>query len=120
MSFFSIFLLARVCIAFPYLYSVLFSLRNFENSVEMIKSKNIPFPKIALIGSILLRLMGGVFLVLDVYRSEAALVLLAFTVVATILFYGFWKCEGQERINKIFSLTSNIGLMGGLILLAFV
>ena len=66
----------------------------------------------------LLKLIGGVSLLIDYRADIGAIVLIVFTVTATAIFHRFWTYEEpmMRHINKA-SFFSNIGIVGGLVLL---
>jgi uncharacterized membrane protein YphA (DoxX/SURF4 family) len=69
-------------------------------------------------------LLGGVFvgaglaLALGVFVSWAALDLVLFTIVASVLLVNFRDKEGEERIALTNAFQTNIGLIGGLMIAA--
>ena len=66
----------------------------------------------------MLALLLGLALVLGFCVTWAALGLILFTVVASVLLVNFWDKEGEERIALTNAFQTNIGLIGGLMLAA--
>ena len=56
--------------------------------------------------------------VLGFFTSWAALGLILFTIVASVLLVNFWDKEGEERIALTNAFQTNIGLIGGLMISA--
>jgi putative oxidoreductase len=56
--------------------------------------------------------------VLGFWVAWAALGLILFTVVASVLLVNFWDKDGEERIALANAFQTNIGLIGGLVLAA--
>ena len=74
---------------------------------------------IFLVGRILLGgmfVVAGLALVLGFCIAWAALGLILFTVIASVLLVNFWDKDGEERIALTNAFQTNIGLIGGLML----
>jgi putative oxidoreductase len=71
---------------------------------------------IATIVAIVLKLGGGLMLLLNYRTSTAAWMLIVFTLLATLMFHMQWGGEqGQMQMTSFFK---NLGLVGGLLLYA--
>jgi len=110
--------LIRFLIVFPFLHSGVFCILNFKNSTKMIESRNLPLAPVGLACAIFTKLTFGLAVVFGIYTGFAALMLALYTIFATVLFHDFWKRQGMERNIEIFWVTTNTGLVGGLLLLA--
>jgi putative oxidoreductase len=60
----------------------------------------------------------GVALVLGFWPAWAALGLVLFTVVASIMFLDFWSMQGDARSGAIGTWKTNLALIGGLLIAA--
>lgn len=70
-----------------------------------------------LISGVIWQLMGGLLLIRPSTMALGALLLIFFTVISSIQFYPFWRKEGLERYDNLIHFLSNIGVIGGLLLL---
>jgi len=94
-------------------------LRNIANRqllTGLLAARGAPFPALLLAAGIALQIAAGVLLMAGVRTDAAALGLLAFLAVATVLFHNFWDHQGLERANRINGLASNVALAGAFLL----
>ncbi len=71
---------------------------------------------LATVIAIVLKLGGGLMLLFNYRTSEAAWMLIAFTVLATIMYHTNWS--GADSQMQMTSFLKNLGLIGGLMLYA--
>ena len=84
-----------------------------------VAARGVPsFPRTVLPAGTAFQIGAGLALVLGVFTSWAALGLILFTIVASILLVNFWDKEGEERIALTNAFQTNIGLIGGLMISA--
>lgn len=86
--------------------------------VRVLQSRNVPLPKIALLSTSIFQAIMGLCIVVDIYRGAAALTLVPFTIIASIVFFDFWNKVGPERIPGKRAWQSNCGVIGGLLVIA--
>lgn len=113
-----IFHFARFLIVFPFIFSGFFSLLNFKETIDHMKSKKIPFPFLGLIGAIFLKIFCSLMIIFSTHSSVAAYALIIFTIICTIIFHDFWTRKGIERKFEIFAVVTIMAWIGGLLLLA--
>jgi len=85
---------------------------------DAVAARGVPFPRIVLLAGTVFQIGAGLALVLGVFISWAALGLVLFTMVASVLLVNFWDKEGEERIALTNAFQTNIGLIGGLMIAA--
>lgn len=83
-----------------------------------VAARGVPFPRTVLLAGTGFQIVAGLALVLGFCVTWAALGLILFTVVASVLLVNFWDKEGEERIALTNAFQTNIGLIGGLMLAA--
>jgi putative oxidoreductase len=83
-----------------------------------VAARAVPFPRTVLLAGTGFQIVAGLALVLGFCVTWAALGLILFTVVASVLLVNFWDKEGEERIALTNAFQTNIGLIGGLMLAA--
>lgn len=66
----------------------------------------------------LAQILGGVALITGIGRKPAALGLLASLIPTTMAGHPFWTMKGAERAKQEVQFAKNLGLMGGLLLVA--
>jgi putative oxidoreductase len=60
----------------------------------------------------------GIALILGFWPGWAALGLVLFTIVASLMFVDFWNKEGEARAGAIGTCKTNCALIGGLLIAA--
>jgi putative oxidoreductase len=83
-----------------------------------LKARGVPVPRAALLAGTGFQIVAGLALVLGFFATWAALGLVLFTIVASVMLVNFWDKEGEERIAVTNAFQTNIGLIGGLLLAA--
>ena len=80
--------------------------------------RGVPMPLAVLIVGSVFQAALGLMLMLGVYVAWASLGLVVFTIAATLMFLHFWDMEGAERVAAQNNATVNVGVIGGLLVLA--
>lgn len=81
----------------------------------LIKSHHVPFPFAAMVGGITLKLVAGLGLMFYPTVKIAALALILFTFIATIIFKNFWARPQGEKLLAFLDFSTMFALMGGLL-----
>lgn len=85
---------------------------------QTMAAKGVPAARaVLLIGSIF-QTVCGIALLLGFWPQWAALGLVLFTVVASIIFLDFWKMTGDARAGAVGTWKTNLALIGGLLIAA--
>jgi uncharacterized membrane protein YphA (DoxX/SURF4 family) len=81
-------------------------------------SKGVPAPRLGVVATGVLLLVGGASLVLGVYPIVGAAALVVFFVVATPAIHDFWNVEDPgERQSEMTNFLKNAALTGGALVL---
>jgi len=97
-------------------------LLNFKSTVDYvgIGLGNIGLPMsiatVALVIAIILKLGGGLMLMFNYRRSQAAWMLIAFTALATIMYHTSWS--GDDSQVQMTHFLKNLAIIGGLMFFA--
>jgi putative oxidoreductase len=83
-----------------------------------VQARGLPFPQAVVLAGTGFQIDAGLALVFGFFVTWAALGLIAFTVVASVMLVNFWDKEGEERTALTNVFQTNIGLIGGLLLAA--
>lgn len=113
-------LVARIFLSMVFLVSGIDKSINFSAAMEEFSAERVPLLPFSLIATIVLHLAGSVCLIAGWFVTESALLLALFTLAATIHVHDFWNMEGSERVERSRIALANLGLVGGLLLLAAV
>lgn len=113
-------LFAILLISTYFFIAALVDIKLWRSSIQMMKSKNIPFTSLALIAAIILKLACSILLFFPHYSLYAALGLIAFTLICNFIFNGFWREAGEARYLTLLRFLANLSIIGGLILVVLV
>jgi putative oxidoreductase len=76
----------------------------------------VPSPMFALVSGTAFQIIAGTSLMLGLFVPLAALGLIVFTIASSAMMLNFWSMTGEQRINAIEGWQSNIGVIGGLLI----
>ncbi len=111
-------LVARIFMAIVFLVSSIEKATNFSRALDEYAKDSIPLRHASVVFTIVLHLVASVCLLGGWLITEMAAALALFTLVATIMVHDFWNMEGNERLGRSRVALANLGLTGGLLLLA--
>jgi putative oxidoreductase len=91
-----------------------------EQLTTMIGARKIPAPRFILITGSLLQSAAGLLLALGIAPAWAALGLIMFTLMASVMLLNFWDLAGDQRHGALTQWQSNLAVIGGLLALAVI
>ena len=116
-----IFLLSRLILALYFLFNGINNLIKINVLVEYLKTKKIPQPKLMILISSLLLIIGGITILLGIYVEIGILALTLFFLPVTFIMHNFWKIQEPEiRMIETVNFMKNIVIWAGTLLLLFV
>lgn len=80
--------------------------------------RGVPFAKLALIAGSLFEIAAGLAVMLGLLVPLAAGSLIVFTIASSCLMMNFWNLSGEKRMAAMDGWTSNLGVIGGLLIVA--
>ncbi len=108
-------LLGRIAIGVLFAPSGWGKLMNPSGLAGMLTAKGAPAPTaLAYLGGAV-ECLGGVLLIVGLKTRCTALVLIIFTIVATLLAHQFWLLEGAARQTQYIQFFKNLAIIGGLL-----
>lgn len=108
-------LLGRIGLGLIFLLSGFGKIPGFDGTAKYIAASGLPMPATAAAVAIAVEVLGGAALILGIKARWAALALIAFTVVASLVFHAFWALpEAQAAMQRIMFLK-NVAIAGGLL-----
>ena len=96
-------------------------IRNFMKMplhTSILEKKGIPMPRESLILALAVQVLGGAMVAFGVFPAIGAIGLILFTIVANYLYHNFTLYQGDERQSHLGSVLTNLGMIGGLLLVA--
>lgn len=94
-------------------------LRNIANTKllsGMMTTRGVPQAQLFLWAGIVLQIGAGLMLIAGIWTAFAAVGLIAFLLVATVMFHNFWDHSGPDRASRINGVVSNVALAGSFLL----
>jgi putative oxidoreductase len=113
-------LAGRVLLAWIFLPAGIAKLTGFAGTVGYIASIGLPMPKAGATLALVVEIVCGLGLLLGFHTRIAALVLAAFTFVASFFFHAYWDLPAAQQSIQELLFDKNIGIAGGLLILAAV
>ncbi len=110
-------LLARLLIGGVFLATGVMKLTDISQFAGYLATMGLPAPQAMALLAALVEFIGGLAIVLGLQLRLAALVLIAFTIVATFMAHAFWTYPAAEWQNQYNHFIKNVMVVGGLIAL---
>jgi len=79
--------------------------------------KGVPAPKLAVLGSGALLVIGGLSLVLGIFPLVGIIALSIFFVGVTPVMHNFWTQEGEDQQSEMIQFLKNFALLGAALML---
>jgi putative oxidoreductase len=111
-------LVARILLTLPFLRSGLSKIFEFDATAGFMRAEGMPLVPLFLVGAIALEVLGGLSILAGYRARFGALALIVFLVPTTLIFHDFWTFTGQGAMMQRVSFFNNLGLLGGLALVA--
>jgi len=111
-------LAGRLLLAALFLPAGLGKIAGFAGTAGYIASKGLPLPELGAVIAIAVEVLGSLALIAGFGTRIAALVLAAFTLVASFIFHNYWGVPADQAYVQQLMFFKNIGVVGGLLILA--
>jgi len=111
-------LAGRVLLAALFLPAGIGKLTGFAGTVGYIASVGLPLPAVGAMLALVVEIVGGIALIAGFGTRIAALVLAAFTLVASFFFHAFWAVPADQAFMVQLLFFKNVAVVGGLLALA--
>ncbi|MBU3739541.1 MAG: DoxX family protein [Rhodoferax sp.] len=111
-------LIGRLLLALLFLPAGLSKITGFAGTVGYIGSVGLPLASLGAVLAIVVEVGGGLALLAGYRTRVAALVLAAFTLVASVFFHAYWSAPADQAFVQQLMFFKNIAVVGGLLVLA--
>lgn len=91
--------------------------RHFRQLSGAIGARGVPLPGATLAAGSVFQIIAGSLLAAQVMLPYTAFGLAVFTLLASLIFFDFWRREGATRDAAIRAWQTNIGLIGALMVI---
>lgn len=98
-------------------------LNHFLNAEQMTGyagAKGVPAPKIAVLGSGAMLVVGGLAVAVGAYATIGALLIALFLLVTTPMIHDFWAAPEEEQQSEMTQFLKNAALLGAALAIAAV
>lgn len=108
--------LGRVLLAAIFIISGVSKFGSLDGTAGYIASQGLPVPGVLAFAAALLEVVAGVLVAVGFQARLAALLLAAFTLVATVVFHAFWAVPADQAMVQQLMFMKNISIVGGLLM----
>ena len=92
---------------------------DFTSTLALMRMKGVPFSSVLLPLTIVIQLLGGIFLILGRNLRLTAFILFGLTIVINIYIHNFWTLNGDPSLgHEIQNFVKNLAIAAGLLVLA--
>ena len=111
-------LAGRLLMALLFLPAGIGKLTGFAGTVGYISSVGLPMPQLGAVVALVVEIVGGLALIAGYGTRLAAIVLAAFTLVASFFFHAYWAVPADQQMIPQLLFYKNIAVVGGLLTIA--
>lgn len=111
-------LAGRLLMALLFLPAGIGKLTGFAGTVGYISSVGLPMPQLGAVVALVVEIVGGLALIAGLGTRLAAIVLAAFTLVASFFFHAYWAVPADQQLIPQLLFYKNIAVVGGLLTIA--
>ncbi len=113
-----LFLIGRILLGGFFLMSGLNHFTKAQMMAGYAGSKKVPVPAVAVVGSGVLIVLGGLSLILGAWPRIGALLIAVFLVFVTPAMHDFWTVsDPQQRMGEMINFLKNMALLGAMLML---
>ncbi|SEW15784.1 DoxX family protein [Natrinema salifodinae] len=91
-----------------------------EQMTGYAEHKGLPAPKLGVIGSGIVLVLGGLSVILGVFPIVATIVIAGFLIVAGVVFHDFWAVPEEQQQTEMTQFLKNVAMAGGALVIAAV
>jgi putative oxidoreductase len=91
---------------------------HFAHTAQVMAARGVPAAKLVLLVGTILQISAGAALIAGFQLVCAVAALIVFTLVASVMFLNYWSMQGMDRVNAVNAWWANIGVIGGLLIVA--
>jgi len=97
-----------------FLYSGIHHFTDREMLIGYAKSKGVAWPRVAVLGSGAMLVLGGLSLLTGVKQKVGASLVTTFLTGVTPMMHDYWNVQDQgQRMSELINFTKNLALIGG-------
>lgn len=106
-----LFLIGRIVLGLFYLYNASNHILNLKAMSGYTRSKGVPFPTLATLGTGVILLLGGLSVLLGLYPDIGVALLVIFLVPTAFIMHNFWTVsDPQMRMMEMIQFSKDMAL----------
>lgn len=106
-----LFLIGRIVLGLFYLYNASNHILNLKAMSGYTRSKGVPFPTLATLGTGVILLLGGLSVLLGLYPDVGVALLVIFLVPTAFIMHNFWTVsDPQMRMMEMIQFSKDLAL----------
>lgn len=83
-------------------------------------SKGLPMPSLMVAITGLMLLLGGIYIIFDIYFMLGGWLIIAFLVLSAFMMHNFWKAEdANSKMMEMVQFQKNLALAGAMLMIMF-
>ena len=106
------FVAGRILFAFFHLASAVNHFKSLDSYAKYAGSKKVPAPKLAVTGSGILLLLGGLSILLGLRPTIGVGLLVLFYLGVTPMMHNFWGVGPEQKQHELINFMKNVALLG--------
>ena len=114
----TLWILGRLLLGFYFAWAGIHHFTGLAPIAATMTARRVPAARAVLVIGSIFQTVCGLALIFALWPAWAALGLVLFTVVASIMFLDFWNKEGDARAGAVSTWKTNLALSGGLLIAA--
>ena len=113
------FIVGRSLLGLYFILPGLSKVFDFASTLALMRMKGVPFSLVLLPLTIVVQLLGGIFLVLGKNLRLTAFILFGLTIIINLFIHNFWALTGDpSQGHEIQNFVKNLAIAAGLLVLA--
>jgi putative oxidoreductase len=112
--------LGRLLFSAIFIFSGLNHFMQYPGMVAYARSANLPWPELAILGSGVLLVVGGLCVLLGAFARLGAALIALFLVASAVMVHRFWGlADAQQAQQQMIHFMKNLSMAGGALLITY-
>jgi putative oxidoreductase len=108
----------RVLVGVLFLWAGIDKVLGWQGALQEVAAGGLPAPALMLALTVLLQVAGGAAIVAGRLLRPSCWALAGFTLLATVLYHGFWHATGAARHAELIPFMEHVCIVGGLLVVS--
>ena len=108
----------RVLVGVLFLWAGIDKVLGWQGALQEVVAGGLPAPTVMLALTVLLQVAGGAAIMSGRWLAPSCWALAGFTLLATVLYHGFWHAAGTARHAELIPFMEHVCIVGGLLVVS--